>query len=59
MKATQYEGNQTFTVFEKEITAPEAGEVRIKVAYVGVCGTDVHIFHGMMDKRVKDRKSVV
>ena len=52
MKATQYEGNQTFTVFEKEITAPEAGEVRIKVAYVGVCGTDVHIFHGMMDKRV-------
>lgn len=52
MKATQYEGNQTFTVFEKEMTEPIAGEVRIKVAYVGVCGTDVHIYHGMMDKRV-------
>jgi len=53
MKATQYEGNKTFTVFEKEQEAPGQGEVRIKVAYVGVCGTDIHIYHGMMDKRVK------
>ncbi|MBD0403689.1 zinc-binding dehydrogenase [Flammeovirga sp. EKP202] len=52
MKASLYEGNQTFTVVEKEIEAPAAGEVRIKVAYCGVCGTDVHIYHGMMDKRV-------
>lgn len=53
MISTQYEGDKTFTVIEKEIEAPAAGEVRIKVAYVGVCGTDVHIYHGMMDKRVK------
>ncbi|MRI00095.1 alcohol dehydrogenase catalytic domain-containing protein [Kriegella sp. EG-1] len=52
MKATVYEGNKTFTVIEKEIENPQAGEVRIKVAYSGVCGTDVHIYHGMMDKRV-------
>ncbi len=52
MKATQYEGNKTFSVLEKEIEAPGKGEVQIKVAYVGVCGTDVHIYHGMMDKRV-------
>ncbi|AUP80529.1 zinc-dependent alcohol dehydrogenase [Flavivirga eckloniae] len=52
MKATIYEGNKTFTVIEKEIEQPATGEVRIKVAYVGVCGTDVHIYHGMMDKRV-------
>ncbi len=52
MRATQYEGNKTFSVLEKEITEPQEGEVRIKVAYVGVCGTDVHIYHGMMDKRV-------
>ncbi|MBB3697403.1 alcohol dehydrogenase catalytic domain-containing protein [Flammeovirga yaeyamensis] len=52
MKASLYEGNQTFTVVEKDIEAPAAGEVRIKVAYCGVCGTDVHIYHGMMDKRV-------
>ncbi|MDV7186034.1 alcohol dehydrogenase catalytic domain-containing protein [Lutibacter sp. TH_r2] len=52
MKATQYEGNKTFTVLDREIEAPAKGEVRIKVAFVGVCGTDVHIYHGMMDKRV-------
>ena len=52
MKATQYKGNKTFTVIDKEIKAPGKDEVRIKVAYVGVCGTDVHIYHGMMDKRV-------
>lgn len=52
MKATKYEGNKTFSVIEKELEAPSIGEVRIKVAYSGVCGTDVHIYHGMMDKRV-------
>lgn len=52
MKATVYEGNKTFKVIEKEVEQPAVGEVRIKVAYSGVCGTDVHIYHGMMDKRV-------
>ncbi len=52
MKATLYEGNKTFSVIERVIEAPAKGEVRIKVAYVGVCGTDVHIYHGMMDQRV-------
>ncbi len=52
MKATRYEGNKTFSVIEKEVEAPAAGDVRIKVAYSGVCGTDVHIYHGMMDQRV-------
>ncbi|MBC6997032.1 alcohol dehydrogenase catalytic domain-containing protein [Cytophaga sp. FL35] len=53
MKATVYEGNKTFSVVEREMVQPAQGEVRIKVAYVGVCGTDVHIYHGMMDKRVQ------
>ncbi|NND31432.1 MAG: alcohol dehydrogenase catalytic domain-containing protein [Saprospiraceae bacterium] len=53
MKATIYQGNQTFSVIEKDMEVPGRDEVRIKVAYVGVCGTDVHIYHGMMDKRVK------
>ncbi|WP_271783008.1 zinc-dependent alcohol dehydrogenase [Aquimarina algiphila] len=52
MKATRYEGNKTFNVIEKDLEAPVKGDVRIKVAYSGVCGTDVHIYHGMMDKRV-------
>ena len=53
MIATAYAGNKTFSVTEKEKSNPGKGEVRIKVAYVGVCGTDVHIYHGMMDKRVQ------
>uniref|UniRef100_UPI004035711F zinc-dependent alcohol dehydrogenase n=1 Tax=Marinifilum sp. RC60d5 TaxID=3458414 RepID=UPI004035711F len=52
MKASLYEGNKTFSVVEKEKEAPKAGDVRVKVAYCGVCGTDVHIYHGMMDQRV-------
>lgn len=53
MKATQYQGNQTFSIIDKKVEEPAKDEVRIKVAYVGVCGTDVHIYHGMMDKRVQ------
>jgi len=52
MIATVYRGNHTFSVIEKELEQPQKNEVRIKVAYCGVCGTDVHIYHGMMDKRV-------
>lgn len=52
MKATYYEGNKTFAVKEKEMTTPQKGEVRIKVAYCGICGSDVHIYHGNMDSRV-------
>ncbi|MEM8524107.1 MAG: alcohol dehydrogenase catalytic domain-containing protein [Bacteroidota bacterium] len=52
MNASFYEGNHTISVADKAIAAPAKGEVQIKVAYCGVCGTDMHIFHGMMDKRV-------
>ena len=52
MNASFYEGNHTLSVSDQAIAAPAAGEVQIKVAYCGVCGTDMHIFHGMMDKRV-------
>ncbi|WP_025761198.1 zinc-dependent alcohol dehydrogenase [Dyadobacter tibetensis] len=53
MKATVYQGNKTFSVVENPIEEPKEGEVRIKVAYVGICGTDVHVYHGNMDKRVQ------
>lgn len=52
MIKTQYQGNRSFKVFKTKVAEPNKGEVRIKVAYVGVCGTDVHIYHGMMDQRV-------
>ncbi|MGX5856535.1 zinc-dependent alcohol dehydrogenase [Dyadobacter jiangsuensis] len=53
MLTTRYEGNRTFSVSEVENESPAPGEVQIKVAYCGICGTDVHIYHGMMDKRVR------
>jgi 2-desacetyl-2-hydroxyethyl bacteriochlorophyllide A dehydrogenase len=53
MKALFYEGNHTFTIKTTEKQPLQKGEVRLKMAYVGVCGTDVHIYHGKMDARVK------
>jgi (R,R)-butanediol dehydrogenase/meso-butanediol dehydrogenase/diacetyl reductase len=47
-----YVGNQTIEVREAEPHEPAAGMVQIKVAYAGICGTDLHILHGHMDQRV-------
>ncbi len=52
MTAVYYEGDGRFSVGASERTAPGPGEVRLDVAYCGVCGTDLHIAHGHMDKRV-------
>jgi len=53
MKAAYYEGNKKFSVGESPIVHPEAGQVRMEVAYCGVCGTDVGIFLGHRDNQVK------
>jgi 2-desacetyl-2-hydroxyethyl bacteriochlorophyllide A dehydrogenase len=53
MKAVFYEGNQTISTGDCTPIPPEADEVQIKVAYGGICGTDLHIYHGAMDRRVK------
>ncbi len=52
MRAALYVGNETFQVQERELRAPGPGEVQLAVAYVGICGTDLHIKHGAMDGRV-------
>lgn len=36
----------TFTVGEAPVPAPKAGELLVRQAMCGVCGTDVHIYHG-------------
>ena len=53
MKAAYYEGDRRFRVGEGRAVPPSPGEVRLEVACCGVCGTDVHIYHGSMDRRVK------
>jgi 2-desacetyl-2-hydroxyethyl bacteriochlorophyllide A dehydrogenase len=52
-QAAYYAGNRSFTIGDCEVVKPGPGEIRLDVAYTGICGTDVHIFHGAMDKRVQ------
>lgn len=52
MITSLYKGDKKFDVQPNSTPPPGADEVQIKVAYSGVCGTDMHIFHGAMDKRV-------
>ncbi|MFV0336780.1 MAG: zinc-binding dehydrogenase [Chthoniobacterales bacterium] len=52
MKAAYYQGNKTFTIKPSDPIPPGPGEVRLEVAYCGICGTDLHIYHGAMDKRI-------
>ena len=50
--AAFYRGDKQFAVEATEITAPRAGEVSVRIAYCGICGTDMHVYHGNMDARV-------
>lgn len=52
MLAANYTGDRTIVIEGRDPAALRPGEVRIAVAYVGICGTDLHIFHGDMDARV-------
>ena len=53
MRAAFYQGDQQFIVDEATPQTPGHGEVRLEVGYCGVCGTDIHIYHGVMDQRVQ------
>ncbi len=53
MTAVYYQGSGQFTVGPDEVRPPSGGEVRLDVAYCGLCGTDLHIGRGAMDTRVK------
>ena len=51
MKASMYEGNHSFGLHDYEPKAPGAHEVQVDVAYCGICGSDLHVFHGDYDYR--------
>jgi D-arabinose 1-dehydrogenase-like Zn-dependent alcohol dehydrogenase len=49
MKAAILEKNNTpWQIVEKEIPEPKEGQVLIKMHASGLCGTDLHIHHGLM-----------
>ena len=53
MSAVRYDGGGLFSISESQLHAPKPGEVRLDVAYCGICGTDLHIAHGAMDARIR------
>ncbi len=52
MQAVFFEGNRTFRVGESVAVEPKAGQVQLQVAFCGICGTDLHLFHGAMAHRL-------
>jgi (R,R)-butanediol dehydrogenase/meso-butanediol dehydrogenase/diacetyl reductase len=52
MQAVFYEGDQVISVGECTPVTPGPDEVQLKVSHCGICGTDLHIYHGVMDQRV-------
>lgn len=53
MSAVYYEGNSRFSLDACRIVAPGRQDIRLRVAYCGICGTDVHIARGAMESRVR------
>lgn len=52
MRTAAYTGDRTITIGTADPREPGPGEVKLAVAYTGLCGTDLHILHGFMDARV-------
>ncbi|MFJ3779988.1 zinc-binding dehydrogenase [Streptomyces sp. NPDC090075] len=50
--AVRYTSARTLDTAPANTAAPGPGEVELAPSYVGICGTDLHIFHGDMDARV-------
>ncbi|MGJ5830202.1 zinc-dependent alcohol dehydrogenase [Streptomyces ossamyceticus] len=50
--AVRYTAARTLDTAPAPSVEPGPGEVELAPAYVGICGTDLHIFHGDMDTRV-------
>ena len=55
MLAAEYVAGRGIEVVDAEPRPPGPGEVQVQVAYVGICGTDLHILQGHMDDRVGAR----
>jgi (R,R)-butanediol dehydrogenase / meso-butanediol dehydrogenase / diacetyl reductase len=52
LRAAYYEGQRTMRVGACNPVEPAAGEVQLQVSHCGICGSDLHLFHGEMDHRL-------
>lgn len=46
MLSVVVEKPNSMALVERPMPEPQAGEVRVRVRYAGICGSDLHIFHG-------------
>ena len=46
MLSVVVEKPHSMSVCERPLPDPASGEVRVRVRYAGICGSDLHIFHG-------------
>jgi 2-desacetyl-2-hydroxyethyl bacteriochlorophyllide A dehydrogenase len=53
MRAAYYAGKETIQVGPCIPEPPAAHQVQIRVSHCGICGTDLHVYHGHMDHRVR------
>jgi len=51
MKALVYEGNSTLEYKEIDTPSIADGEVLVRVVSAGICGSDLHAFHGKDERR--------
>ncbi len=52
MRALVYHGPKDMKIEERPIPQPAAGQVRIRTAFVGICGSDVHGWLGVTGRRI-------
>ncbi len=53
MEAAFYKGDKTIAIGRCVSESPGPGQVQIAVSHCGICGTDLHIYLGHMDARVR------
>lgn len=52
MQSSYYLGDKKFKIAPQQVVELGHDDVQLQVSHCGVCGTDVHIYHGAMDARV-------
>ena len=52
MKALVYTGTEEIKYKSISIPDPLKGESKIKIEAVGICGSDMHAYHGKDERRV-------
>ncbi|HKZ18881.1 MAG TPA: alcohol dehydrogenase catalytic domain-containing protein [Acidimicrobiia bacterium] len=51
MRVLVYDGPHAFHIEERPLPEPGPGEVRVRIAYVGICGSDLHGYTGESGRR--------